>query len=173
MKSITLISVALLYSHLALARDADREVVTATSPSKAFVARVREVPDEAFAQRRDLDGVRVIILRQGGDGRGGEYARHEIPRRLVSHMAWSPDSRFLVITTTSSGGHSAWHFPAYVFCVADKSLRPLDDVIGNVTSPEFHFEPPNVLVASVQAGEDSKTRKIALAKVPSLTKPMK
>ena len=143
--------------------------MTATSLDKAFFACAREVPDESLLQRRDLDGVRVVIIRQeqvvgGNTYLGDTYARHEFSGRLVCRFEWSPDSKFLVFTTSSSGGHSPWHFKTYVFSVADKTFRNLDDAIGSVTSPEFRFEAPDVLVVTVGNDEQKKQVRVSLPK---------
>ncbi len=62
----------------------------------------------------------------------------------------------------SSGGHSPWHFNTFVFCVADKSFRDVEDVTGGaIIAPEFQFEAPDiaVLTAMDTAHPDSRTGK--------------
>jgi len=43
------------------------------------------------------------------------------------------------MTTVSAGGHSPWHFCAYVYSVADGTLRYMDDSVGLVVAPDFKF----------------------------------
>ena len=66
-------------------------------------------------------------------------------------MKWTPDSRFLVFTTTSSGGHSPWHFPAYAFCSDEKEFCDLEPALKEpVTSAEFSVIATDQLSISVR-----------------------
>ena len=77
-------------------------------------------------------------------------AKAEVGGRQVSGLQWSPDSKFLLITTTSSGGHSPYHFKSYLFCMADQSLRYIDDGIREtVGAPEIQFEAPDIAILQV------------------------
>ncbi len=74
--------------------------------------------------------------------------RHCIPR-VVSRAAWSPDSKFCVFTTINVHGHQAWSYTGVVFSVADHSFRWLDGAVGSINAPDFHFEPPDIVVVRV------------------------
>ncbi len=56
-----------------------------------------------------------------------------INRALVSEALWSPDSRFFVFSTWSSGGHSSWHSPTYVYDATTSQIYSIDDTIKSVT----------------------------------------
>ena len=56
-----------------------------------------------------------------------------INRALVSEALWSPDSRFFVFATWSSGGHSSWHSPTYVYDATTSDIYSIDDTIKSVT----------------------------------------
>jgi hypothetical protein len=79
---------------------------------------------------------------------GRKVLRHCIPR-LVSRAAWSPDSKYCVFTTINVHGHQAWSYAGVVFSTADHSFRWLDDAVGSINAPDFHFEPPDTLVVRV------------------------
>jgi len=96
--------------------DNERQLWTAVSPDKKFFAAGRIVPDPQLVYRSDLDGFRLVIY-SGSDAPTEIYASHDFPLRGIAHIAWSPDSQFLVLTTDSSGGHSPWHSKAFVFAV--------------------------------------------------------
>ena len=92
-------------------------------------------------------------------------ARHDFQGRLISHIEWSPDSKFLLFTTASSGGHQPWHTAAFVFCRSDNSFRAVEPAIGTVVSAEFRFEPPDIAVMLVKKGEKPEEEvKLSLAK---------
>jgi len=119
------------------------------APDRSFFAVSRIIPDAVLIQRGDLDGVAVAIC----SDRENVISRHDFPRRFISQMEWSPDSKFLLFTTSSSGGHSPWHSAAFLYCVADRSFRDVDAAIGTVVSPKFRFEPPDVAIISVKKGD--------------------
>jgi hypothetical protein len=166
---LAVLRVAFLFSAVA-ARGESQDSTTATSPDKKHFAATRRTPDDEYIWKPDLDYTRLVIFTlKRGDELERIYARREIGGRLVAQLRWSPDSKYLVITTTSSGGHSPYHFKAYVFCVADRSLRYMDDVTDTVLAPDFSFEPPDIAVMTVadRAHElfepgDRKTIKVPL-----------
>ena len=63
----------------------------------------------------------------------------------IEHIEWSKDAQYLVFSTSSSGGHSAWHYPTYVFSSRRNEFLSLDDAIAPVTSGDFLFSDPNHL----------------------------
>jgi hypothetical protein len=85
--------------------------------------------------------------------------------RLIAHIEWSPDSKFLLFTTASSGGHQPWHAATFVFCRSDNSFREVEPATGTVVSSDFRFESPDVAVMLVQKGEEPEAGvKVPLAK---------
>jgi hypothetical protein len=135
-----------------------------TSPDQVFLAVARVVPDRVYIQRHDLDGVAVAIFRVGNEGLTA-IARHDFQGRLINHIEWSPDSKFLLFTTASSGGHSPWHAAAFLFCTSDHSFRDVEHAIGPVVSPNFRFEPPDMAVMLVKKGDKPEEEvKVPLAK---------
>jgi hypothetical protein len=136
-----------------------------SSPDENLFAVTRVIPDSVYIQRNDLDGVAVAILHYDLQEPPKVVARHDFRGRLINHIEWSPDSRFLLFTTVSSGGHSPWHAAAFVFCAADNSFREVDSAIGTVVSPKFRFEPPDIAVMEVQKGDQPEEQvKVSLAK---------
>ena len=129
----------------------DFDVWSAASPDATLVAAERRIPDPDIVQHLDLDGFRVVISSVDREGNSGVVARHDFPSRVVSAICWSPDSRFLLFTATSPGGHSPWHFKTYLYCVSDKTFRKVEDVTGgSVIAPEFQFEPPDIATLTIQ-----------------------
>jgi hypothetical protein len=70
-----------------------------------------------------------------------------ITHAVVDDAVWSPDSRFFCFETASSGGHSAWHQPTYVFDAKTSRIYSIDDTIGAITSDNspLHFTRRDVL----------------------------
>jgi hypothetical protein len=122
------------------------------SPNRAFTAATRRVPDKTYIWRDDLDGFRLVVftLKPGPDKITGKlYFSRDFAERVPARVQWSPDSRYLVLTTTSSGGHSPWHYTTYVLSVPLRRVVSPDDRIGPVVSPEFSFKSPDTVVLEV------------------------
>ena len=137
------------------------------SPDKKLFAVERRIPSSGLPSRLDLDSSMVFICKAAGGIQGPVVIQHTFPGRVVSQIRWSPDSQFLLFTTTSSGGHSPWHFETYVFCVADASFRDLETgAKATVGAPDFHFETPDIAVLTVNVvpAESVKEIKLPLAK---------
>jgi hypothetical protein len=66
--------------------------------------------------------------------------------RVLGKAVWSKDSRFLVLTTESSGGHSPWHDQAYFFSRASETFRSVDERSGDsVAAIDFAIGTNDVL----------------------------
>jgi len=65
----------------------------------------------------------------------------DLDGKEIVRMKWSPDSKFLILTTRYTQGHSPWHYPAYAYCLSDNTLRSIDKDtdLGDVTDPFFSF----------------------------------
>jgi hypothetical protein len=133
------------------------------SPDGSLVAVTRVIPDPAYIYRHDLDSVAVAVFRFGDEG-PSVVARHDFGHRLIARIEWSPDSKFLLFTTASSGGHSPWHAAAFLFSVSDDSFHDVDAAIGNVVSPKFHFDSPDIASMEVKKGEAEEGVKVSLSK---------
>ena len=70
----------------------------------------------------------------------------------VVRAAWSPDSQFFVYSMSSSGGHSPWSFPTWVYSRQKNLFVSLNELIGNkpTVSGDFKFTGPHTVVASIQ-----------------------
>jgi hypothetical protein len=162
MKALVVIVLSLACTSL----QADDDIQTVASPDGKYFAATREIPDQLVVWKKDADRFCLVISpnRDAADVDGSFY-RWDCPsHEVVSQLAWTPDSSFLVITTTSSGGHSPWHFPTYVFCVRDKSVRYLDDTIGLVSDPGIEFTGSHTVKLSFFRAGASVPKEIDLAK---------
>lgn len=124
----------------------------ADSPDGAFTAATRRLPDKAYVWRNDLDGFRLVVfpLDPGPDKNTGKlYFSRDFAERVPVRIQWSPNSRFLVLTTTSSGGHSPWHYTTYVLSVSRRQVVSPDESLGPIVSPEFAFKSPDTVVLEV------------------------
>ena len=57
----------------------------------------------------------------------------------IQQITWSDDHKYLVFTTTSSGGHSPWHFPTYVFSTERWAFLLIDDSLPAIADKSFSF----------------------------------
>src|SRR6266550_3399559 len=119
----------------ATARADEFDTWSEPSPDKSLFAIERRIPDPTEPSRLDLDGFAVFVCNAEVGPRSVAVPReviahHDFPLRLVSQIRWSPDSKLLLFTTASSGGHSPWHFKTFVFYAADKSFRDVESAAG-------------------------------------------
>jgi hypothetical protein len=85
------------------------------SPDGNYLAATDTQPDQVAIWRDDLThGVLVVALMERGSQSDPNpdspnlvvsYVRYDIPR-VSAQLGWSPDSQYLVMTTTDSNGHS-------------------------------------------------------------------
>jgi hypothetical protein len=73
---------------------------------------------------------------------------------------WSPDSQFFVYSMSSSGGHSPWSFPMWVYSRQKNLIADFSAMIGNnpTVSGDFKFTGPHTVSATTweKAGSDNK-----------------
>lgn len=147
------------------------EPKTAYSPDNTMFAAVRSIPSVDYIWKTDMDGFRLVVVRSKADGELGDvYFKDDVATLAVEKFQWSPDSKFLVMTTVSTDGHAPSQFTTFVFSVADKCLRRVDDLSGApVASADFYLEAPSTAVMRVwneihKPGnpDDSKTVKVSL-----------
>lgn len=146
-----------------------KSVWSEASPDQKLLATIRFVqnPDQ---NRRACDELKITVFRPRRDGKPGQIlASSAILGCFLQCAHWSPDSQFLLFTTSlSRGAHGGWHYATFVYCAGDHSFRgDLEDVFGNVLAPDFHFEPPDIAVLTVSddpapstAGEEPPTKQV-------------
>jgi hypothetical protein len=128
------------------------------SPDGLYLAAFRIIPNERLIWREDYDSARIMIVRLNYDNGDDDpkketYVSYDISR-LIARIAWSPDSKYLVMTTVSPGGHSPWHFQSYVYCVNDKSLRDIDSVTGPIIDENFKFVSPHSVEMTITSHDE-------------------
>ncbi len=71
---------------------------------------------------------------------------------------WSPDSQFFVYSMSSSGGHSPWSFPMWVYSRQKNLFVSFNAMIGNnpTVAADFTFSGPHTVSATTweKAGSD-------------------
>jgi hypothetical protein len=117
------------------------------SPDGNYSGAMRRMPAIGVPDKSEFDGLRLEIFpiqeKKPPKSLGKRYFAFDEEGRVAAKVKWTADSKFLVFTTVSSGGHSPWHFTTYVFSVSDKKIVCLDDVIGPVVDSDFKLEGPH------------------------------
>jgi hypothetical protein len=143
--------------------DEDCDFWKSLAPSEDLQVVTWSIPDPKHVSLSERYGFCVAILHIPFGFEEHVIARQNFLACHICHMKWSPDSKFLLFTTESAGGHSPWHFRTFAFCIADKSFRDVEPAVGSVMSQKFHFEPPDVAVMIVQKGDSAESEtKISL-----------
>jgi hypothetical protein len=117
------------------------------SPDGSYSGAMRRMPAIGIPDKSEFDGFRLEIFpiqeKKTRKSLGELYFAFDEEGRVPAKVKWTADSKFLVFTTVSSGGHSPWHFTTCVFSVSDKKIVCLDDVIGPVVDSDFKLEGPH------------------------------
>jgi hypothetical protein len=167
------ITACLICNVAATAISGSENIWSEASPDNRLLATIRHVP--GGEEENDPGDLRIVVFRIGRDViRGQIVASTDITGRVLRCAHWSPDSQFLLFTTSlSRGGHGGGHFEPFVYCAADRSFRgDLEEVSGDVVAAEFRFDSPDIAVLTVRANDapsaeeiPSKQVKISLGKV--------
>jgi hypothetical protein len=145
------------------------------SPDKALRAIVWPVGMDLHATP-DIES-RVVI--RGDEAKLITSRDYSSPRGAngyyVVRAKWSPDSQFFVYSMSSSGGHSPWQFPTWIFSREQGSIVSFSDMIGGnpIISDDFSFTGPHTIQAVTweKAGSDKQIPVIvdlaaAIARLP-------
>jgi hypothetical protein len=120
------------------------------SPDKALRALVLPADVSLYATP-DMES-RVVIRTSNGDTlTSKDYSSPRGANGYYVHAAkWSPDSRFLVFSLVSSGGHSPWSYPMMVYSRQQNRFAKFSDMIdGRPTlSGDFSFSGPHTVTAT-------------------------
>jgi hypothetical protein len=145
------------------------------SPDKALRAIVFPIGMDLHATP-DIES-RVVI--RGDEAKLITSKDYSSPRGTngyyVVRAKWSPDSQFFVYSMSSSGGHSPWQFPTWVFSREKSRIVSFSDMIGSnpTVSDDFSFTGPHSIKAVTwdKAGSDKQIPVVfdladAIAKLP-------
>ena len=130
------------------------------SPDAALRALVLPVDVDLHATP-DMESRIVIRTREGKLLTSKDYSS---PRGANGYYVfaakWSPDSQFFVYSMSSSGGHSPWSFPMWVYSRQKNLIADFSAMIGNnpTVSGDFKFTGPHTISATTweKAGSDNK-----------------
>jgi hypothetical protein len=92
---------------------------------------------------------RVVIRAVNGDTLTSKD--YSSPRGMngyyVDQAKWSPDSQFFVYSMMSSGGHSPWSFPTWVYSRRKNLIAKVSDMIDGrpILSGDFRLSAPHTL----------------------------
>jgi hypothetical protein len=130
------------------------------SPDKALRAVVFPVGMELHATP-DIES-RVVI--RGNEAKLLNSKDYSSPRGAngyyVVRARWSPDSQFFVYSVSSSGGHSPWSFPTWVYSRQKNDFISFSAMIGGPTTSEnLTFSGPHTVTAETWEKEGSDNRR--------------
>lgn len=123
---------------------------TFTSPDKKTIAAVLAV-DPSLNDTPDMESNVVIRSSAGGAPSSKDYSSPGGANGYyVLNAKWSPDSQFFVYSMMSSGGHSPWSFPIWVYSVKKNQFASFSGMINGAptVSGTFTISKPHTLNAS-------------------------
>jgi hypothetical protein len=153
------------------------------SPDRTLLARV--IPTGRDAGATTVDDLAYECRVEIHTGRGRKIWAEDFSSadndhgRGVSFASWSPDSKYFVFSTFSSGGHHPWQYFTYAYSRERNDLYILDRLIGEVIDPKFRFVSPDTISLTIfdRSVKDStadfprKTVTVSLHKLLAREKP--
>ena len=115
------------------------------------------------AQPVSDEGV-VTLYRRGRPRACRSFVSDGNHGQIVERAAWTPDSRFFVFTTSSSGGHSPWHHWTFAWSRRDNKIHSLDDAYSSTMTEAFQLKAPDFLTTCFQ-NEDGRALTVRLSRV--------
>jgi hypothetical protein len=130
---------------------ADTSAQVLVSPDGALRAVIVPVTRGFGENRLEIHGTNDKLLdTEDYSSSDGEHGLR------VERGRWTPDSRFFVYNTASSGGHQAWHSLTFFYSRLDNHVRNLEELTHRVVldqspDPTFKIVAPHS-VATVSSG---------------------
>jgi WD40 repeat protein len=110
------------------------------SPDGKFTAEISS-KEAQFTE----DTVTIVSKESGARAEFPMTSKTGANGRNVLKAEWSPDSKFFVFSTFSSGGHSSWDFQTFVYSTDANKFVSVDEKVRPVTDKDFQLLPPHTL----------------------------
>jgi hypothetical protein len=109
------------------------------SPNKSLCAKIVPVGMPPFSEDEVniYDAQEHLLASKNFKSPDGEHGRN------VAKSSWTPNSRFFVFSTASSGGHSPWHWPTYFYDHTKNTFKELDATTGPIIKEKFQVKAPD------------------------------
>lgn len=91
----------------------------------------------------------------------------------IEEIKWSDDHKYLVFSTSNSGGHSPWHFPTYVFSMERWEFLLIDDTLPAVADKFFSFTDNSHIALKSLRNLDSETNDVVSSSIDLESLPWK
>jgi hypothetical protein len=113
------------------------------SPDKRFYSLVKasEHSSEDIVEIRTNSN--SLVARLSMESPSGERGRY------VLYSKWTPDSKYFVFSTMSSGLHSVWHRPTFAYSVKTNGFYRLDDFCGSIVEVAFSTKYPDIVTVTI------------------------
>jgi hypothetical protein len=123
-------------------------LAAAQSPFDYPVSNPERAKVEAIFKKTSYDdskseGTKIAIK----DREGKTLFEKELVRDFARTARWTEDGKFLIVTAVNGAGHQPWHYHVYVFSLAEREIRQLDDFSGRpIVSAEIWCQPPDIFI---------------------------
>jgi hypothetical protein len=110
------------------------------SPDAKSVAIVESVKGESKVEIEQGDTAIAQASYASESGNNGQ---------AIETVGWSPDSRYFVYGTYSSGGHQSWSVPIYFYDATEKAMHCLDEFLPPTADTAFTLSAPDKLTVTI------------------------
>lgn len=129
-----------LSSALALGAEEARDHLSHDGNSRARITAVRTASKQTLESRiQFLDQRCKVLLERDYRSPSGEHGL------FIEQASWTPDSKYFVYSTSSSGGHQPWQSLLFVYRRSENVLLDLQDFLPPVADSSFTLSEPDFI----------------------------
>jgi hypothetical protein len=137
---LTVLGFFSLSSALVLGAEEARDYLSNDMNFCARIAAVRKLPKQSLESKiQFLDQRGKVLLERDYSSQSGEHGL------VIEQASWTPDSKYFVFSTSSSGGHQPWQSLLFVYRCSDNVLLDVQDFLPPVVYSNFTLSEPDFI----------------------------
>jgi len=113
------------------------------SPNGKFIAKIISLSKTHESKINITDITGKILIKEDYTSEDGEHGA------VIDKIKWTPDSKFLIYITYSSGGHQAWAYPSYFYSVENNYIKKFSDYFPAVAESKLDVIKPDIVKISI------------------------
>jgi hypothetical protein len=128
-----------------------------TSPDGLSTANLATAYSDRFGNgQNELD--KITIVAPGGAAFETRFmSQYQKKGYHPIHLAWTPNSRYLVYNVSRFEGEHPYHFPIYFYSIKTRSIYNFDERMGYVVSNFELISPDSVKTSCILKGDSIQT----------------
>lgn len=140
-KFYIIVTIAIAFINISIASATDLRVFP--SPDGRLTAKIipSAKPPECIVEICGKKG--EVLIRTDYSSPDGEHGQY------VEQASWTPDSKFFVYSTYSTGGHSPWQSKYFFYRHRDNKLLSSPDFLPPIIDAKFSLRAPDIITLTI------------------------